>query len=106
MVAWISPPVPAGGACRAPVMDATRTEPPVKRATERREGARAEELNKLRLALATFALQLDVFEMRASKALKVGVKPEMPILAHDAGCKLQKENDRWSIRSHGKKPDA
>jgi hypothetical protein len=31
--------------------------------------ARAEELNNLRLALATFALQLDAFEMRASDAL-------------------------------------
>ncbi len=31
--------------------------------------ARAEELHNLRLALATFALQLDAFEMRASGAL-------------------------------------
>jgi hypothetical protein len=31
--------------------------------------ARAEELDNLRLALATFALQLDAFEMRASDAL-------------------------------------
>ena len=30
---------------------------------------RAEELHNLRLALATFALQLDAFEMRASGAL-------------------------------------
>jgi len=34
-----------------------------------REDARAEELLNLRLALATFALQLDAFEMRASGAL-------------------------------------
>ena len=34
-----------------------------------REDARAEELHNLRLALATFALQLDAFEMRASGAL-------------------------------------
>jgi hypothetical protein len=33
--------------------------------------ARAEELDNLRLALATFALQLDAFEMRASDALLV-----------------------------------
>ena len=33
------------------------------------ENARAEELHNLRLALATFALQLDAFEMRASGAL-------------------------------------
>ena len=35
-----------------------------------REDARAEELQNLRLALATFALQLDAFEMRASGALR------------------------------------
>ncbi len=33
------------------------------------EDARANELHNLRLALATFALQLDAFEMRASGAL-------------------------------------
>ena len=33
------------------------------------EDARAEELHNLRVALATFALQLDAFEMRASRAL-------------------------------------
>jgi hypothetical protein len=33
------------------------------------EDARAKELHNLRLALATFALQLDVFEMRAKGAL-------------------------------------
>jgi len=37
--------------------------------TGHREDARAEELLNLRLALATFALQLDAFEMRASGAL-------------------------------------
>ena len=45
----------------------------------------------LKLALPTFALQLDIFEMRAGEALKAAVKPGMPIPAHDAGCKLQKE---------------
>lgn len=35
----------------------------------RGEDARAEELNNLRVALATFALQLDAFEMRAHGAL-------------------------------------
>ncbi len=33
------------------------------------EDARAKELHNLRLALATFALQLDAFEMRAKGAL-------------------------------------
>ena len=32
---------------------------------------RAEELHNLRVALATFALQLDAFEMRANGALRV-----------------------------------
>jgi hypothetical protein len=75
-------------------MDTARTEPHVTRITERRDGRRADELNNLRLALATFALQLDVFEVRAIEALRVGVKPKMPIPAHDGGCKLQKENNR------------
>jgi hypothetical protein len=35
----------------------------------RGEDARAEELHNLRVALATFALQLDAFEMRANGAL-------------------------------------
>jgi hypothetical protein len=72
-------------------MDTACTEPHVRRTRERGDGARAEELNNLRLALATFALQLDIFEMRAGEALKAGAKPGMPIPAHDAGCKLQKE---------------
>jgi hypothetical protein len=36
------------------------------------ENARAEELLNLRLALATFALQLDAFEKRANGALLAG----------------------------------
>jgi hypothetical protein len=36
-------------------------------ATGHRDDARAKELNNLRLALATFALQLDAFEMRTRK---------------------------------------
>ncbi|MGZ3295467.1 MAG: hypothetical protein ACXU9D_19615 [Xanthobacteraceae bacterium] len=35
----------------------------------RSKDARTKELDNLRLALATFALQLDAFEMRASGAL-------------------------------------
>ena len=92
MVAWISPPVPAGGGRRAPSMDTARTVPDVTRTASRRHDARAEELNNLRLALATFALQLDAFEMRAGKALKAGVRSETAVLpARDSGRKLQKE---------------
>jgi hypothetical protein len=45
-----------------------------------RKDARAEELDNLRIALATFALQLDAFEMRASDALlAVRQEPSIPI---------------------------
>jgi hypothetical protein len=43
-----------------------------------RHDARAEELDNLRLALATFALQLDVFEMRTNESLRASVKPQIP----------------------------
>ncbi len=45
----------------------------------RADNARAKELNNLRLALATFALQLEAFEMRmsaASLATSLGVERE------------------------------
>jgi len=89
MRVWISPPVPAGGGLPRTldgydVPDGTRT-------ARRRQDARAEELNNLRLALATFALQLDCFEMRAGEALKAAIRPEMAVPARDAGRKLQKE---------------
>ena len=45
-------------------------------AAEHRDDARAEELNNLRLALATFTLQLDVFEMRVNGAFRAGMPPE------------------------------
>jgi hypothetical protein len=76
MLVRISPPVPAGGACRAPSMDTARTLPEVTRTANRRHDARAEERNNLRLALATFALQLDAFEMRAGEALRTGVRSQ------------------------------
>ena len=91
MVVWITPPVPAGGACRAPSMDTVRTLAEVTRTANRRHDARAEELNGLRLALATFAPQLDAFEMRAGEALKAGIRPEMAVPARDVGRRLQKE---------------
>jgi hypothetical protein len=39
---------------------------------DHRDDARARELNNLRLALATFALQIDAFEMRTSGASPKG----------------------------------
>jgi hypothetical protein len=74
MRVWISPPVPAGGGLPRTlegyaVPDGTRT-------ARRRQDARAEELNNLRLALATFALQLDAFEMRAGEAFRAGLRSQ------------------------------
>ena len=44
------------------------------------EDARAVELHNLRLALATFALQLDAFEMRANGALQAaGREPSIAV---------------------------
>lgn len=42
--------------------------------TESGEEARARELTNLRLALVTFALQLDTFELQASGALRAADK--------------------------------
>jgi hypothetical protein len=50
-----------------------RTEP---HAVDRGDAARAEELNNLRLALATFALHLDAFELQMSEGLLgIGKRP-------------------------------
>ena len=90
-------------------MDIARTEPQATTLTmDLRDDARAEELNNLRLALATFALQLDAFEMRTNGGLlRAGTRAAIPDPPPDIGCRPQKgKNDRWSIRSVGKKPDA
>ena len=70
--------------------------------------ARAEELNNLKLALATFALQLDAFELRTSGGLlKAGKRREMFVLPPDAGRGLERGTNDWSsIRSRGNKQDA
>jgi hypothetical protein len=52
----------------------------------REEDARAAELDLLKLALATFALQLDVFEMRAQEALLTVGRPDNFGLLPDTGC--------------------
>lgn len=61
------------------------------------EDARARELHNLRLALATFALQLDSFELRANGAL----------LAADKSFREKGlgKNDWASTRSHGSRSD-
>ena len=113
------PPVPPGGFSRAPSMAISSTHP---RATkDDQDIARAEELYNLRLALATFALQLDAFELRTSGGLlKAGMRREMLVLSPDAGLGPQTwppdlgsrlglqrgQNDWSSIKSRGNKPDA
>jgi hypothetical protein len=64
MITSTSPPVPAGGVL-AQSLDGCYPHR-IARGTrlESADRARAEELGNLRLALATFALQLDMFEMR------------------------------------------
>jgi hypothetical protein len=49
------------------------------------EDARAEELGHLKLALATFALQLDAFEMRARGALLTVGRPHNSVAHPDSG---------------------
>ena len=97
MVASKSPPAPAGGPPEKS-SDASRSEP---QATpgNRRDEARAEELSNLKLALATFALQLDAFELR----MRGRMRSSPPNPAY--GLKKE-EHDQWSTRSHGSKPGA
>jgi hypothetical protein len=92
------PPVATGGFGPAPAMDIARTEPQAIRAGDRLDTTRVAELNNLRLALVTFALQLDAFELRAGDGLlKAGIRPG----------KLQRGNNDWSsIRSRGSKQGA
>ena len=67
MVAWRSPPAPAGGGSAA---SSIVLPGPNRKATiatmDRRHDPRTEELNNLKLALAAFALQLAAFEIVCS----------------------------------------
>ena len=49
------------------------------------DDARTMELNNLRLALATFVLQLDAFEMRIHGGLPRDYKPRRPVPQTDGG---------------------
>ena len=59
---------------------------------DHRDDARAAELNNLRLALVTFALQLEIFEIRIrSGSPASSVEPERHRPAPDTGGGLRKE---------------
>jgi hypothetical protein len=61
-------------------------------AVDHQDEARARELSNLKLALATFALQLDAFEMRMSEVPpKIGPKPKIPVPPADIDYRLQEE---------------
>jgi hypothetical protein len=80
------------GDYRATSIDTAR--PPSARATpgDKRDQARTEELNKLRLALSTFALQLELFEMRMRKRqFEAGAEAAIPTPSSDTGARLPNE---------------
>jgi hypothetical protein len=56
-----------------------------------RDDARIEELTNLRLALATFALHLDAFEMKVSEAT-LALVPANPARPRDIADRLRKDN--------------
>ena len=56
------------------------------------EDARAEELGHLKLALATFALQLDVFEMRADEVVLMVGKLDDSVLLPGSGREPRKDD--------------
>jgi hypothetical protein len=59
---------------------------------DHRDEARARELSNLRLALATFSLHLDAFEMRMSEVPpKARPKPAIPVPPADIHYRLQEE---------------
>jgi hypothetical protein len=49
------------------------------------DDARIEELNNLRLALATFVLHLDAFEMRTHEGILTASKPGKPVPRTNGG---------------------
>ena len=65
---------------------------------DRGEDARARELSNLRLALATFALHLDAFEMQADDAVVAAAESQGKCRGRHRGM-----GDWASIKSHGSK---
>jgi hypothetical protein len=73
-------------------MRIARSEPHETPAVDHRDEARARELNNLKLALATFAVQLDAFETRISEVPpRAGAKPGIPVPPADVEYWLQEE---------------
>lgn len=55
------------------------------------EDARIDELNNLRLALATFVLHLDAFEMRTHEGFLTASKPGKPVPRTEGGRDSRKD---------------
>lgn len=58
---------------------------------KKRDDARAKELSNLKLALATFALQLEAFEIRAKEELFAVGKPGAPVPPSNSGRMREKD---------------
>jgi hypothetical protein len=82
-MASLFPPVLSGGL-------SANADPHAKRVSHGGDDTRDRELQHLRLALATFALQLDAFEAR-TRRLKVGKTLEITALRSHNGQAIQKE---------------
>jgi hypothetical protein len=77
---------------RAPSIDNTRLQPQTEFVMKHGDDARAEELSNLKLALATFVLQLDAFEMRMHEGLPRARKPGKAAPRTDGGGEPRKDN--------------
>jgi hypothetical protein len=99
MIMRTASPVTTGGVLPRTIERRRRTEP---RAMDRQDVARAEELNNLRLALATFALQLDAFELRMSDGLLAGGTKPKPLTRGPTPSQPSEGGHHWSsINSDG-----
>jgi hypothetical protein len=79
MVLWIPRRFRPVGDYRVTSMDTARRLSAGATPGDERDQARTAELNKLRLALATFALQLELFEMRMrQRQLEAGAEAAIP----------------------------
>jgi hypothetical protein len=93
MVLWIPRRFRPVGDYRATSMDTARRLSVVGATpADERDQARTEELNKLRLALSTFALQLELFEMHTrQRQLEGRAEPAITTPSSDTGARLPNE---------------